>query len=96
MKNELQTQNFDTLPAQVQKHALEILKVYDAQDIYYSNGEYHFGLFLLDKYPADHRYIGRYYAKDLYTPEERDKNFVEEFGYKQYPSYVERAKRGLR
>ena len=71
--------NFNELPETIQNKIKDTLKAYDKVDVYYENGEYHFGLVLKKNYAADHEVIGTYYAKDIYTDEERILNYVNEF-----------------
>ena len=71
--------NFNELPESVQNKIKNTLKVYDKVDVYFEYGEYRFGLVLKKHYAADHEVIGTYYAKDVYTEEERILNYVNEF-----------------
>ena len=71
--------NFNELPANVQEKIKNTLRAYDKVDVYFEHGEYHFGLCLKAKYGEDHEVIGTYYAKDVYTEEERILNYVNEF-----------------
>ena len=81
--------NFNELPADVQKDIKQTLKAYSEVFVVFEYGEYHVGVGVSLKavYAPDHEVIGTFYAKDLYTPEERDINYIEEFhdypaGYK--------------
>lgn len=67
------------LPEAVRDEILNTLKAYDRVDVYFGNGEYHFGLVIKNHYAADHKFIGTYYAKDIYTEDERILNYVNEF-----------------
>lgn len=82
------------LPKAVQDEVLDTLKAYNEANVEFSNGEYHVstGLCIRAEYAPGHKFIGTAHAADIYTPEERDANYLEVFGYKAYPSYVSRAK----
>ena len=71
--------NFNELPKDVQTTIKNRLRAYDKIDVYYEYGGYHFGLVLKREYAPDHKVIGTYYAKDIYTEEERILNYVNEF-----------------
>ena len=71
--------NFNELPENVQIRIKNTLRAYDHVDVYYENGEYHFGLVIKKTYAPDHVVIGTYYAKDVYTEDERILNYVNEF-----------------
>lgn len=71
--------NFNELPETIQNEIKDTLKAYDKVDVYFENGEYHFGLVLKRHYAADHEVIGTYHAKDIFTEEERILNYVNEF-----------------
>lgn len=74
---------FELLPQEVKAEALDTLKAYNKVNVEYSNGRYHVtaGTYLAASYPIDHCVFGTYYAKDLYTEEQRRANFKEVFGY---------------
>lgn len=76
--------NFNELPETIQSEIKETLKAYDKVDVYFENGEYHFGLVIKNHYATDHKVIGTYYAKDIYTEEERIVNYANEF--QSYPN----------
>lgn len=67
------------LPSDVQLKIKETLKAYDRVDVFYENGKYHFGLCVKKTYAPDHEVIGTYYAKDIFTEDERILNYVNEF-----------------
>lgn len=67
------------LPGTVQLRIRNTLKAYDSVDVYYENGKYHFGTVVKKTYADDHEVIGTYYAKDIFTEEERILNYVNEF-----------------
>lgn len=71
--------NFNELPETIQSEIKNTLKAYEEVDVYFEYGEYYFGLVLKKHYAADHEFIGTYYAKDVYTEEERILNYVNEF-----------------
>ena len=71
--------NFNELPETIQSKIKNTLKAYEKVDVYFENGEYHFGLVLKKHYAEDHEVIGTYFARDIYTQEERILNYVNEF-----------------
>ena len=73
------TKNFNELPKDVQERIKNTLRAYDKVDVYFEYGEYHFGLVIKITYGDDHKVIGTYYAKDIFTDEERILNYVNEF-----------------
>lgn len=70
---------FSELPKEVQESVKRTLRAYEKEDVWFDNGRYTFGLSLTLKYTPDHEYIGTYFAKDVYTEEERIVNYCEEF-----------------
>ncbi len=80
--------NFNELPQEVQDTIKYYAKAYSEVHVVFENGEYHYGgVCLKAHYPDDYEVIGDFYAKDLFTPEERDINYIECFhdyphGYK--------------
>ena len=44
-------------------------------------------------YAPDHWVSDEIFADDVYSPEERDENYKESFGYYRYPLYVEEARK---
>ena len=70
---------FNELPEKIQNKIKNTLKAYEKVDVYFEFGEYHFGLVLKKQYAEDHEVIGTYYAKDIYTKDERILNYVNEF-----------------
>ena len=74
---------FENLPVDVQETIKGYLKAFNKVDVYYENGEYHFGLVIKNQYAPDHQFIGEYFAEDIYSSEERILNFVNE--YRSYP-----------
>lgn len=70
---------FNELPESVKNEIKDTLKAYNEIDVFYENGEYHFGLCLKASYAKDHEYIGCFKASDIYTEEERILNYVNEF-----------------
>lgn len=70
---------FNELPERIQQKIKNTLKAYDEVTVFYEYGDYHFGTCLKATYGEDHEYIGTYYAKDVFTEEERILNYVNEF-----------------
>ena len=67
------------LPKEVQEQVKSTLRAYSEVTVCFENGKYTFGLSIKAKYAPDYEYIGTYYAKDVYTEEERIVNYCEEF-----------------
>lgn len=76
---------FEMLPKEVKDEALDTLKAYDRVRVEYAGGEYKVttGCCIASRYAYDQCVCSVYYAKDLYTEEERQENFKEVFGYEQ-------------
>ena len=55
------------------------MRAYSEVTVWLENGRYSFGVSIKANYAPDHEYIGTYYAKDIYTGEERIVNYCEEF-----------------
>lgn len=70
---------FYELPETAQLKIKDTLRAYNSVDVYYENGEYHFGLVIKKNYAPDHEVIGTFYAKDIFTEEEMILNYVNEF-----------------
>ena len=70
---------FNELPHEIQEKVKRTLRAYDKETVWFENGKYTYGIALKAKYASDHEYIGTYYAKDIYTEEERIINYCEEF-----------------
>lgn len=71
--------NFNELPQEIQDQVKLTLRAYDEETVWFENGRYTYGVCIKSKYAPDHKYIGTYYAKDIYTEEERILNYCEEF-----------------
>lgn len=71
----------NTLPIEIIEKVKNTLKAYDKCYVNYYGGEYHVsvGAALKATYEPDEKTIGTYYAKDVFTPEERILNYVNEF-----------------
>ena len=70
---------FNELPKEIQDEVKRTLRAYDEETVWFENGRYTYGVSIQAKYAPDHEYIGTYYAKDVYTDEERIVNYCEEF-----------------
>lgn len=70
---------FNELPQEIQEQVKRTLRAYDEETVWFENGMYTYGVAIQSKYAHDHEYIGTYYAKDVYTEEERFINYCEEF-----------------
>ena len=85
-KRKVQGENmkkFENLPVDVQETIKDYLKAFNKVYVYYGNGEYRFSFVLKDYYAPGYRFIGEYYAEDIYSLEERILNYVNE--YRSYP-----------
>ena len=71
------------LPEDVQAEVKKVLRAYDRCNVVYENNKFSVGTgcCLKSTYAWDHFVVNEYKAHDVYTPEERRQNFVEEFGY---------------
>lgn len=67
------------LPNEIQLKIKNTLKAYDKVDVFFENGRYNFGVCIKKEYAPDHKFIGTYYAKDIFTEDERILNYVNEF-----------------
>ena len=73
---------FNELPEEIKEKALDILKAYDEVSVIFEYGKYNVttGCCIKSVYAPDHKVCGRYFAKDLYTKEQRYENYKESFG----------------
>lgn len=79
---------FNELPQEVQNDIRKCLRAYDEAFVVYEYGKYNVGVGISLKavYAPDHKVIGTFYAKDIFTPEERAINYIESF-HEYPPSY---------
>lgn len=77
---------FNELPQEVQEQAKTRLRCYNRVFITYEYGRYcvSTGIGVYKSYAPDHKSIGTYTADEVFTPEERIINYVENF--RDYPS----------
>lgn len=73
---------FDELPENIQQEVKQTLKAYNRCGVYYEMNLFHAstGTCIRARYSPDHFVCGDYYAKDIYTEEERRQNYFESFG----------------
>lgn len=73
------------LPIEVVEEVKNTLKAFDKCYVNYYGGEYHVsvGVAIKATYEPDEKVIGTYYAKEVFTPEERMLNYINEF--QEYP-----------
>ena len=71
--------NFNELPIEIQENIKNTLRAYDKVTVWFENGHYTYFDSIKSTYADDHRYIGTYYAKDVFSEEELILNFCEEF-----------------
>ena len=67
------------LPHVIQEEVKEILREYEDVSVWFKNGRYKYELLFKTEHAPDQEYIGRYYAKDVFTEEERIVNYCEQF-----------------
>lgn len=79
---------FEQLPIEVQEEVKSTLRAFDRCYVVYENLNFKVSasIGITASYAKDHYFCGEYKAKDIYTLEERRKNFIEEFGYA--PTYL--------
>lgn len=72
---------FDELPIDIQASAKSILKAYNEVNIVFENGKYNVSSSssVTATYAADHKFIGVYYADDVFTTDELIVNYAESF-----------------
>lgn len=77
----MENMNFNELPMEIQSEVKSTLRAYDNVNVIFENGRYNTstGACLKSHYASDHKVIGRYFAKDIYTNEERIINYIEQF-----------------
>ena len=77
------TVKLEELPEATQKKVRDTLKAFDQVTVTYERAQFTVstGTFLSAHYPTDHFVCGTYHQKEVYTPDERKANFLEEFGY---------------
>ena len=74
--------DFNALPLSVQDEIKDLLKSYDKVHVVYEDKKYWLSLTtaVTDHYAFDTgRYIGTYYADDVFSPDERILNYVNSF-----------------
>lgn len=73
----------DMLPEEVQREAKETLKAFDEVSVVYENRRFHVTtvVCLCAHYAKDHFVCGRYFAREVFTTQERRLNSLEVFGY---------------
>lgn len=73
------TMSLADLPEEVQVKVKEILTIYDKANVYFEYNKFEASAHscIKAKYHYDHFYCGTYYAKDVYTEEERKQHLAE-------------------
>lgn len=86
---EVNTMLLESLPSEVQEKAKDILKAYDKVHIVYEHGKFEVSTSYCIKanYGYDHFWCGEYYAKDIYTTEERAQHLAELNSY-EFPEWA--------
>jgi len=79
----LSKEEIELLPKEVKEKIYNMLKSYDGAIIEYEDREYKLRTYIgiTSNRASDYKFIGTVYAEDIYTSEERAKNYEEEFGY---------------
>jgi hypothetical protein len=77
----LPKERLSDLPEDIQSEILDTLKAFNQCNVVFENGEYHASpsIGIYGHYAADHRFVGTFYAEDIYTLEERTENYIREF-----------------
>lgn len=72
----------EKLPEEVQSEVKNILKAFDTCTVVHEYEKFRVsvGSCIKSDYNFDHFVCGRYLASDVYTPEERRRNYIEAFG----------------
>ena len=70
---------FNELPREIQYDVMELLREYEDVTVWCENGRYKYDLLTKTKYMSNQEYIGRYYARDVFTEDERIVNYCEQF-----------------
>ena len=73
--------DYRNLPNEVQEKVKKWLMVYDKTFVVYENGQYNVssGVCLKAHYSNDHKVIGEYTAKEIFTDTERIENYINVF-----------------
>ena len=76
------------LPTEVQEKVKSLLRAYDNANVVYEHSKFEVSphCCIQSSYACDHFVCGRYTAEEVYTKEERLRNFIKEFGYA--PCYI--------
>ena len=80
---------------EILKEMLDVLKAFNSCHITHEFGKDKVSTCwcIKSSYASDHYTTREFTADDFYSPEERDENFKETFGYYAYPRYVDLAKK---
>lgn len=75
-------EKLNNLPKEVIAEVKNILKAFDEVNVVFEYGKYDVSTSIVLKahYATDHKFIGTFYAKDVYTEVERIENYINEFG----------------
>lgn len=75
------------LPVEVVEEIKDILKAYNECNVVFENGKYHVRTFtcLQASYSDDYKVIGRFKKDEVFTKEEQELNYIEEFRSYPYP-----------
>lgn len=75
--------SLEALPEETQAEVKDILKAYSEVTVTYERSQFTVSasVGIYSKYAYDHMVCGRYKQEEIYTKEERGRNFKEVFGY---------------
>lgn len=75
----------ENLPQKTQDEIRNTLKAYNECNVTYEHGEYHTSphIYLKAAYATDRKFIGTFYAEEVFTLEERTENYIKTF--RDYP-----------
>lgn len=74
---------FEALPSEVKNEVMYFLEVYSKVNVVFANGKFNVstGVAIMASYVEDDCLCGEYFAKDLFTEEERKANYEKNFGF---------------
>ena len=81
----------NSLPIEVVEKIKSSLKAFDECNVVFENGKYHVRTFtcLQSSYSDDYKFIGKFKKDEVFTKEEQDLNYIEEFRSYPYPMTLE-------
>ena len=81
----------NSLPIEVVEKIKSNLKVFDKCNVIFEGGQYHVrtGYCLQSQYSPDYKFIKEFHKDEVFTKEEQDLNYIEEFRSYPYPMTLE-------